>query len=190
MGISISESTNVFHVPFSSPNNDGTPEAVFVDVKARPEWIPVLPSCVGWPELQSLLKVINAPQSPLMSLAAAQDFVTGHPSDRQSVLVSFVVLCLAEPSDQDRPAMRSMADFLRARIDELMHNTSDALGQRLDVEIRLELQPTRFHLHQVDGWSLTVMTSVRADETQEARKIWGVVLRVLETALQAYYEER
>ncbi len=187
MGISISESTNVFHVPFSSPNNDGTPEAGFVDVKAHPEWIPVLPSCIGWPETQSLLKLINAPESPLMSLAAAQHFVAGSPANRQ--LASFVVLCFADPSDRDKSAIRNMADFLRARIDELMHVASDRLEQRLDVEIRLELQPTRFHLHGVDGWSLAVMTSVCADETHEARKIWGIVLRVLETALQAYYEE-
>jgi len=188
MGISISESTNVFHVPFSSFNNDGIPEDGFVDLKAHPEWIPVLPSCIGWPEMQSFLKVINAPKSPLMSLAAAQNFITGDPSGSQ--LTSFVVLCLAEPSDRDKPVIWSMADFLRARIDELMHEASNILRKRLDVEIRLELQPTRFHLHGVEGWSLTVMTSVCADETQEARKIWGIVLRVMETALQAYSEER
>ena len=188
MGISVSESSDVFHVPFSSFNNDGTPEDGYVDLKAHPEWIPVLPSCLGWPEMQSLLKFINAPDSPMMSLAAAQHFVPGDSS--MSQLTSFVVLCPAEPSEQDKPAMKNLADFLRARIDELMHTASHALKQRLDVEIRLELQPTRFHLHGVDGWSLMLMTYVRADEIREARKIWGVVLRVLETALLAYWEER
>ena len=115
MGISVSESSNVFHVPFSSFNNDGTPEDGFVDLKAHPEWIPVLPSCIGWPEMQSLLHVINAPQTPLMSLAAAQHFVPGDSS--MSRLTSFVVLCPAEPSEQDKPAMKNLADFLRARID-------------------------------------------------------------------------
>ncbi|MCY4614007.1 MAG: hypothetical protein OXB94_10370 [Nitrospira sp.] len=187
MGISISESTTVFHVPFSSPNNEGIPEDGFIDLKAHPEWIPVLPSCIGWPELQSLLKVINAPHTGLMSLAADQNFIPGDPSESQ--LTSFVVICPAEPSDRDKPAMRSLADFLRAGIDALMHKASDALRQRLDVEILLELQPTRFRLDGVDGWSLTVMTSVCADETHEARRIWGIVLRALETALQAYDEE-
>lgn len=187
MGISVSESTNVFHVPFSSPNSDGTPEAVFVDLKAHPEQIPVLSSCIGWPETQSLLRVINAPTSPLMSLAAAQHFVPGDSS--MSQLTSFVVLCPAEPSERDKPAMRSLADFLRAGIDELMHEASHALGQRLDVEIRLELQPTRFHLHGLDGWSLMVMTYVCADDIREARKLWGMVLRVMETALQVYWDE-
>ena len=186
MGISIAESTNVFHVPFSSFNNDGTPEDGFIDLKAHPEWIPVLPSCIGWPEMQSFLTVINAPNSPWMSLAAAQNFIAGDPSQ----LTSFFVICLAEPSDQDKPAMMNLADFLQARIDELMHAASQALMQRLDVEIRLELQPTRFHLHGLDGWSLMVMTYVCADDIREARKIWGVVLQVLETALQAYWDER
>ena len=186
MGISFSESTDVFHVPFSSFNNDGTPEDGYVDVKAHPEWIPVLPSCLGWPETQSLLTVINAPTSPLMSLAAAQNFIAGDPSQ----LTSFVVMCPAEPSEQDKPVIKSLADFLRARIDELMHEASHALGQRLDVEIRLELQPTRFHLHGLDGWSLMVMTYVCADDIREARKLWGMVLRVMETALQAYWDER
>ncbi len=188
MGISIAESTDVFHVPFSSSNNDGTPEDGYVDVKAHPEWIPVLPSCLGWPETQSLLTVINAPNSPLMSLAAAQNFIAGDPS--RSQLTSFVVVCPVEPSEQDKPVIKSLADFLRARIDELMHEASHALKQRLDVEIRLELQPTRFDLYGVDGWSLMVMTYVCADEIREARKIWGVVLRVLEAALLAYWEER
>ena len=188
MGISIAESTDVFHVPFSSFNNDGTPEDGYVDLKAHPEWIPVLPSCLGWPEMQSLLKFINAPNSPMMSLAAAQHFVPGDAS--MSQLTSFVVLCPAEPSKQDKPAMRSLADFLRARIDELMHTVSHVLKQRLDVEIRLELQPTRFHLHGLDGWSLMVMAYVCADDIREARKIWGMVLQVLETALQAYWDER
>ncbi len=188
MGISIAENTDVFHVPFSSFNNDGTPEDGYVDLKAHPEWIPVLSSCLGWPEMQSLLKVINAPNSPMMSLAAAQNFLSGDPSKSQ--LTSFVVVCMANPSEQDKPAMRSLADFLRARVDELMYEASHALKQRLDVEIRLELQPTRFHLYGVDGWSLMLMTYVRADEIREARKIWGVVLRVLEAALLAYWEER
>lgn len=188
MGISIAENTDVFHVPFSSFNNDGTPEDGYVDLKAHPEWIPVLPSCLGWPEMQSLLKVINVTNSPMMSLAAAQNVISGDSSGSQ--LTSFVVMCMANPSEQDKPAMRSLADFLRATIDEFMHEASHALGQRLDVEIRLELQPTRFHLHGVDGWSLMVMTYVRADEIREARKIWGVVLRVMEAALLAYWEER
>lgn len=188
MGISIAESTNVFHVPFSSFNNDGTPEDGFIDLKAHPEWIPVLPSCIGWPEMQSFLTVINAPNSPWMSLAAAQNFLTDDPSKSQ--LTSFFVICMAEPSEQDKPAMMSLADFLRSRIDELMHAASQALGQRLDVEIRLELQPTRFHLHGLDGWSLMVMAYVCADDIREARKIWGTVLQVLETALQAYWDER
>ena len=188
MGVSIVESTDVFHVPFSSFNNDGTPEDGYVDLKAHPEWIPVLPSCLGWPEMQSLLKFINAPESPMRSLAAAQHFVPG--DSAMSQLASFVVLCPAEPSERDKPAMRNLADFLRARIDELMHTASHALGQRLDVEIRLELQPTRFDLYGVDGWSLMLMTYVCADDIREARKILGVVLRVLETALQAYWEER
>ena len=187
MGISVSESTDFFHVPFSSSNNDGTPEDGFVDVKAHPEWIPVLPSCLGWPETQGLLKVINASNSPLMSLAAAQNIIAGDPS--RSQLTSFVVMCLAEPSEQDKPVIKRLADFLRARIDELMHEASHALGQRLDVEIRLELQPTRFHLHGLDGWSLMVMTYVCADDIREARKLWGMVLRVMETALQAYWDE-
>ncbi len=190
MGISISESTDVFHVPFASPNNDGTPEASFVDIKAHPEWIPVLPSCVGWPEVQSLLKVINAEKSPLMSLAADQAFATTNPPNPQAVLTSFVVMCLAEPSNQDKPTLRSMADLLQTRIDELMHRASHALRQRLDVQIRLELQPTHFHLHGIEGWSLMVMTSVYANETREARHIWGIVLQMLETALQAYHDER
>jgi len=71
-----------------------------------------------------------------------------------------------------------------------MQKASDVLGQRPDIETRLELQPARFHLYGIDGWSLTMMTAVCANEPDAARKIWGLVLRVLETALQAYDDER
>ncbi len=188
MGISIAENTDVFHVPFSSFNNDGTPEDGYVDLKAHPEWIPVLPSCLGWPEMQSLLKVINAPNSPMMSLAAAQNVLSGDPSKSQ--LTSFVMVCMANPSEQDKPAMRSLAGFLRVHIDELMHEASQTLRQRLDVEIRLELQPTRFHVHGIDGWSLMVMTYVCGGDVRETRQIWGMVLRMLEGVLRAYWDER
>ncbi len=47
MGIDIAEQTETFHVPFGSPNSESTPETSYVDVKAHPEWIPVLPSCLG-----------------------------------------------------------------------------------------------------------------------------------------------
>ncbi len=66
-----------------------------------------------------------------------------------------------------------------------MQKASDALGRGLDVKIRLELQPIRFHLYGIDGWNLTVMMSVCADETDAARKIRRLVLRLLETALQS-----
>jgi len=39
MGIDITEQTETFHVPFGSPNSEGTPETSYVDVKAHPEWI-------------------------------------------------------------------------------------------------------------------------------------------------------
>ena len=190
MGIHISEHTDVFQVPYGSPNNDGTPEASFVDVKAHPEWIAVLPSCVGWPETQSLLQVINAPESPMMSLAADQGFTTTNPPNPRSVLTSFVIICLAEPSADDKPTLRHFAEFLKSRMDELLQEASNALKQRLDVQIRLELQPTRFHQHEVDGWSLMILTATLANEKREARHMWGIVLQALETAWQAYQEER
>jgi len=70
MGILLSESSTYFHVPYGQDIAYGSLEARFIDLKANPQMIPVLPPCVGWPETQELLTQINRAQSPYMTLAA------------------------------------------------------------------------------------------------------------------------
>lgn len=187
MGISIAEHEETFHVPFGSPNSEGTPEASYVDVKAHPEWIPVLPSCVGWPETQTLLKIINAPSSPFMSLAADQHFRWGEAVERQMVLTSFVTLCFADVSLNMKETIKDVAQGLQRRMDEILQQTCNKLGQRLYIKIRLEIQPTRFHDHQSDGWSLMILMAASANEKRLARYKWGLAMTALQTALQEYH---
>ncbi len=186
MGIYIAEQTETFHVPFGSPNSEGTPEASYVNVKAHPEWIPVLPSCVGWPETQALLKIINSPTSPFMSLAADQGFTWGEAVERQMVLTSFVTLCFADVSLNTKEPIRELAQELQHRLDDLLQRTSNKLGQRLYVQIRLELQPTRFHDHEIEGWSLMILMATSANEKRLARYTWGLGMTALQTAMKDY----
>ena len=186
MGIYIAEHSETFHVPFGSPNSDGTPEACYVDVKAHPEWIPVLPSCVGWPETQALLKTINSPTSPFMSLAADQGFTWGETTDQQTVLTSFVIVCFADILLNTKDTLRDFAQELQHRLDDLMQHTCNKLGQRLYVKIRLELQPTRFHHHQMDGWSLMLLMAASAHEKRLARYNWGLGMAALQQAMKDY----
>jgi hypothetical protein len=114
MGIDIAEQTETFHVPFGSPNSNGTPEASYVDVKAHPEWIPVLPSCLGWPETQTLLTIINSPISPFMSLAADQGFTWAEAVERHRVLTSFVAVCFADVSLNTKGMLKKAASGVLA----------------------------------------------------------------------------
>lgn len=96
MGILVSEGTSLFHVPYGPSISDGSWDASFIDLKANPNLIPVLPPCVGWPEIQELLQLVNAPHSPFMTLAADQSFAKGPDPTRPVILVSFVTVCFAE----------------------------------------------------------------------------------------------
>lgn len=186
MGIDIAEQTETFHVPFGSPNSEGTPETSYVDVKAHPEWIPVLPSCLGWPETQALLKIINSPISPFMSLATDQGFTWGEAVERQRVLTSFVAVCFADVSHNIKETIRDFAQALQHRLDTLLQHTCNKLGQRLHVKIRLELQPTRFHDHEFEGWSLMIVMAASANEKRLARYHWRLAMTGLETAIKEY----
>ncbi len=186
MGIDITEQTETFHVPFGSPNSEGTPESSYVDVKRHPEWIPVLPSCLGWPETQALLKIINSPISPFMSLATDQEFTWGEAVERQRILTSFVAVCFADVLLNTKETIRDFAQALQHRLDIFLQHTCNKLGQRLHIKIRLELQPTRFHDHESEGWSLMIVIAASANEKRLARYHWGRAMTVLETAMKEY----
>lgn len=186
MGIYIAEQTQTFHVPFGSPNSEGTPEASYVDVKANPEWIPVLPSCVGWPETQALLKTLNTSTSPFMSLATDQGFTWAEAIERQIVLTSFVTVCFADVSLNSKETIRDFAQELQHRLDNLLQHTTNKIGQQLDIKIRLELQPTRFHDYGIEGWSLIILMAASANEKRLARYNWGLGITALETAIKEF----
>lgn len=186
MGIYIAEQAETFHVPFGSPNSEGTPEASYVDVKVNPEWIPVLPSCVGWPETQALLKTINASTSPFMSLATDQSFTWAEAVERQIVLTSFVALCFADVSLNTKDTINDFTQELQHRLDHFLQNATNKLGQPLHINIRLEIQPTRFHDYGIDGWSLMILVAASSNEKRLARYNWGLAITALKTAIKEY----
>ncbi len=183
MGITISENDVVFHVPYGLPNSEGTPEGGFVDVKANPAWIPVLPTCLGWPETQDLLRTVNAPESPLMTLASGQVFTeTGH-AEHKIALTSFVMLCYAEVARNGKPDMAEFAACLRARLSDHLQSATNELESPLYLQVTLELQPTVFHHHGIEGWSLSVLMAAFGVDEGDARRTWQVAMRALEAAL-------
>ncbi len=186
MGISLSEHTEIFHVPYGHPNNDGTPEANYVDVKANPEWIPVLPSCIGWPETQGLLQIINAPSTPLMSLAADQDFTVTEKLSRPIALTSFVILCLADISANSKPTITHLANFLKDHLSDEIQEIANSQDRKLYLHVRLEIQPTQFHDQQFEGWSLMVLIAASEQDQRQARQTWRAGLRALAQAVGTY----
>ena len=186
MGILLSENTSVFHVPYGPVVTDGNWDASFVDLKANPALIPVLPPCVGWPETQELLKHLNASRSPYMTLAADQSFANGPDPARPVILVSFVTFCFAEISHNTKHLVADLSVFLQTQMDALLQEVSHSLGLTLDLEIILETQPTRFHQHHIQGWSMTAMMVASGQEHHTVRGTWGWGIHALLDGLRAY----
>ncbi len=185
MGIRISHRDEVFHVPYGSLNNDGTPDSNFVDLKAHPEWVAVLPPCLGWPETRELLHAINSAKSSLMSLATDQAFVRVTHPDYTIALTSFLTLCYARLARNERETLADLAEFLRRRTSELLQLASDQLQRRLPVDLVIEVQPTIFHLKGVSAWSLTILTAAYGTDERTARSNWGIAMKALHEALIA-----
>ena len=186
MGIMLSEGSKQFHVPYGPAISDGSLEARFIDLKANPRMIPVLPPCVGWPETQELLLHINKSPSPFMTLAANQSYAKGPDPKRPVILVSFVTLCFADITHNAKDLVSDLARFLEKQMDEILQDASTMLHQTLDLEIVLEIQPTLFHLHLIEGWSLTVMMIASGQEHHSVRGTWGYGIQTLIDSLKAY----
>ena len=186
MDIVLSEGTKKFHVPYGPAISDGSLEARFIDLKTNPEIIPVLPPCVGWPETQELLIQINKSPSPFMTLAADQSYAKGPDPDRPVILVSFVSLCFTEISHNAKDLLSDLVAFLQHQMDEIFQDANTMLGHVLDLEIILEIQPTQFHHHQFEGWSLTIMMIASGEEHHAVRGTWGWGIQALIDGLNAY----
>lgn len=186
MGILISESSTYFHVPYGPAITDGSLETRFIDLKTDPQMIPVLPPCVGWPETQELLTQINTAQSPFITLAADQSYANGPDSNRPVMLVSFVSLCFAEISHNTKDFLSDLVLYLQHQMDVILQDFSTILDHTLDLEIILEIQPTQFHHHHIQGWSLTVMMIASGQEHHTVRETWGYGIHALIDGLNAY----
>lgn len=182
MGIRISESSQVFHVPYGPFTSEGTPDTGFVDLKAKPEWVPVIPPCIGWPETRDLLRAINSPRSTLMTLAADQVFIAAEQPGKV-VLTSFVTVCFAECERNGKRELAKLAAFLEARVSALLQEASNSLQRALFLNVVLELQPTVFHEKGVSGWSLTILLAAYGSDAHDARITWGIGMKAIRDAL-------
>lgn len=190
MGILLSERSEIFHIPYGPLSHDGDLNTGFVDVRANLALIPVLPPCIGWPETQELLRNINAPPSPFMSLATHQCFSDGQEQDQPVMLISFVTLCLAEIAHNQKAMISDLAAFLQYQMDQLLQEISEWLQQPLHLEVVLESQPTAFHHEELNGWSLTIFMAASGQEHQTVRGTWGWGIQALIDALEGYHSLR
>jgi hypothetical protein len=186
MPIRISETARIFKVPYGAStlaNSEGTPDDRFVDLKANPSWAGVIPPCIGWPETADLLRAVNAPDAPFMTLAADQGVTAVDHDGLKAALVSFVVVCYAEFERNQKPALTDAAGTVKRRLDELLVSASDELQRPLDLSVVLELQPTIFHQHGTEGWSLSILMAAYGEDEGDARLIWRVGMMAVQQAL-------
>lgn len=179
MGIRIAERQELVHVPYGPPNHDGTSEVSFVDLKAHPEWVAMIPACIGWPETYELLKVLNARSSPYMSLATAQGYADPLGSSHDTVLTSFVTICYAAVARNDEDTITILTAELHRRVSSLLQASCDELQRSLPLEVLLERQPTVFHDHAFKGWSLSIYLTAVGQDPAEVRATWRIGMQAL-----------
>jgi hypothetical protein len=121
-----------------------------------------------------------------MTLAADQQYAEGPNPNRPIILVSFVTLCFEEISHNAKDVLSDLVLYLQRQMDELLQNVSTILNMSLDLKIILEIQPTQFHHHQIQGWSLTVMMVASGQEHYAVRGAWGYGISALIDGLHAY----
>jgi hypothetical protein len=102
------------------------------------------------------------------------------------ILVSFVTLCFADISHNAKDFLSDLTVFLQSQMDGLIQEINTSLGQNLDLEIILEIQPTQFHAQHIQGWSLTVMMVASGQEHHAVRGTWGWGIHSLIDGLHAY----
>jgi hypothetical protein len=186
MGIVLPEGSKQFHVPYGPATSDGSLEARFIDLRMNPHLIPVLPPYLGWPETQELLTRINKKQSPFMTLATDQSYTKGPDPHRPIILVSFVSLCFAEIPHNAKDLLSDLANYLQQQMNDVLQDASTMLEHTMDLEIIIEIQPTQFHFHQIQGWSLTVMMIASGQEHHAVRGTWGWGIQALIDGMNAY----
>ena len=183
MTVRIGESDRFFHVPYGPPNHDGTPHLSFVDLKAHPEWVPVIPACLGWPETRDILQTINAPESPLMTLAAHQSFASPEQPEFKAVLTSFLTICYADLERNRKQTLGDLAACLQEGMSDFLQAASSDLQRDLFLHVLLEIQPTVFHQKALEGWSLTLFIAAYGADLYDSRQTWGICMQALEQAL-------
>jgi hypothetical protein len=97
-----------------------------------------------------------------------------------------VTLCFAEISHNAKDLLSDLVTYLQPLMDELLQDVSTMLHHTLDLEIILEIQPTFFHHHHLDGWSLTVMMIASGQEHYTVRGTGGYGIHALIDGLNAY----
>lgn len=183
MGINISETDTVFQVPYGLHNSEGTQNYGFVDLKAQPALVAVLPECLGWPETRELLEAINAPATPYMTLGTDQGCSPSDQPELRATLTSYVDLCFADVERNAKEAVRELAEGLHARMSGMLQTASNELELTLFLNVTLELQPTKFRDKGVDGWSLTVWLTAAGRDEGDARATWRIGMKALQLAL-------
>lgn len=133
--------------------------------------------------MRRLLTRVNSPTTDLMTLAAFQEFARSSQPEFSSALISFVTLCFADLPRNRRATVEGLAERVEREMPQSLQQFSNAFDRILFLDVVLELQPTRYQLKGIEGWSLTVLLAAYGGDDGEARRTWTCGLMALERAL-------
>lgn len=157
------------------PNGtDGTPRPSWIDLRKNPDQIDLMEELRGRPTLREQVELLNAPESPLITIACAASTTRlfqegGPPAWRTS---SSVQLAFAAPDQCD---LDNYAPLARALLDGIGGDPHATRWNRL-VELRPE--PVEFQAVGRRAWSVTIRTSAYGLEGAAAAHEWDLCVQI------------
>lgn len=157
---------------------DGTPSRRWIDLRENPDQIDLIDELRGRPALREQVALLNAPESPFMTIACAAATARlfqhgGSPAWRTS---SSLQIVFADPARCD---LDNYAPLARALLDGLGGDPNATRWGRL---VELRPVPVVFASAGCLGWSLTIWTSAYGLDSGTSAHEWNLCV-MIQTAL-------
>ncbi len=162
-------------IPYRSENHEASVNYGFMDLKADPTLIPLVPEVQDWPEFEVLLKAVNSSRSVFRSLGCEKSF--SEHRDLSSPHLTTKLVSYIDIAFDDIALNTNMVMF-----EEMMGAyKSFAQDQEFDrfVKFDPELTETRFTKEGVSGWCISIWVAGFGTSEDEARRAWSTVILAL-----------
>lgn len=156
-------------------HRDGTQNNGYFRLKDNLDAVAQIKEVQGWPELQTFLEVVNACESPVESVGCEKSYFPGEAEGPPVKLGSYIDVVFTDAVLNDRPEnLLLLASHLVQSIKEC---------EKWWADVSFVLQRNRGLVGAKTPWGLMLQIKNYGRSEDEARKLWGVTLSRLGTAM-------